>query len=145
VSAPRGKPLPEPTPETQPFWDGCQQHQLRLQFCTQCQEYFFYPRIFCPRCLSDAVEWRTVSGQGTLLTYVLSARPAPGFEHDLPYAIAIVQLDEGPHLMTNIVGTDLTPEHLPPGMPVQVTFEDVNDRITLPKFQPAAGAAGRRA
>jgi uncharacterized OB-fold protein len=137
VSAPRGKPLPEPTPETQPFWDGCKQHELRIQFCTQCKEYFFYPRIFCPRCLSLDVEWRTVSGKGTLLTYVLSARPAPGFENELPYAIAIVKLDEGPHMMTNIVNTEIKPENLPAGMPVQVTFEDVNDKITLPKFQPA--------
>jgi uncharacterized OB-fold protein len=82
-----------------------------------------------------------VSGKGTLLTYVLSARPAPGFENEVPYAIAIVRLDEGPHLMTNIINTELTPQNLAAGMPVEVVFEDVNDRITLPKFQPA-GAGG---
>ena len=141
MTAPRGKLLPEPTPETAPFWEGCQAHELRLQFCTQCQAYFFYPRIFCPTCLSDAVEWRTVSGKGTLLTYVLSARPAPGFENELPYAIAIVKLDEGPHLMTNIVGTALTPQNLPAGLPVEVVFDDVSDQITLPKFQPAGRGA----
>jgi uncharacterized OB-fold protein len=135
------KPLPTPTPETAPFWEGCQAHELRLQFCTQCQAYFFYPRIFCPTCLSDAVEWRTVSGKGTLLTYVLSARPAPGFENELPYAIAIVKMDEGPHLMTNIVGTALTPQNLPAGLPVEVVFDDVSDQITLPKFQPAGRGA----
>lgn len=141
MSAPRGKLLPEPTPETAPFWEGCQQHELRIQFCTDCQQHFFYPRIFCPTCLSDRVEWRTVSGTGTLLTYVLSARPAPGFENELPYAIAIVKLAEGPHLMTNIVGTEITPQNLKAGMPVEVVFEDVNEKITLPKFQPA-GAGG---
>src|SRR5207249_3817240 len=119
------KPLPTPTPETVPYWEGCKEHELRLQFCTECQAYFFYPRIFCPTCLSDAVEWRPVSGKGTLLTYVLSARPAPGFENELPYAIAIVKLDEGPHLMTNIVNTELTPQALPAGMAVEVVFEDV--------------------
>jgi len=143
VTAPRGKALPEPTPETAPFWAGCKEHELRLQFCTECQQHFFYPRLFCPTCLSDAVEWRTVSGKGTLLTYVLSARPAPGFEHELPYAIAIVRLDEGPHLMTNIVGTAITPQHLQAGMPVEVVFEDVTETITLPKFQPAG--SGRSA
>ena len=131
--------LPEPTPESAPYWEGAKAHELRIQFCTDCQKHFFYPRIFCPTCLSDAIEWRKVSGKGTLLTYVISARPAPGIEP--PYAIAIVQLDEGPHLMSNIVGIDLTPENLPAGMALEVTFEDVNETITLPKFQPAG--AGR--
>jgi hypothetical protein len=130
--------LPTPTPETAPYWEGTRAHELRLQFCTECREHFFYPRIFCPRCLSDAVEWRAVSGRGTLLSYVLSARPAPGFEGELPYAIAIVKLDEGPHLMTNIVGMELTPQNLPAGMPVEVMFEDVNETISLPKFRPVS-------
>jgi hypothetical protein len=130
--------LPTPTPETAPYWEGTRAHELRLQFCTECREHFFYPRIFCPRCLSDAVEWRAVSGRGTLLSYVLSARPAPGFENELPYAIAIVKLDEGPHLMTNIVGMELTPQNLPAGMPVEVVFEDVNETISLPKFRPVS-------
>jgi uncharacterized OB-fold protein len=140
VTAPRGKLLPEATPETAPFWDGCKQHELRIQFCTSCQKHFFYPRIFCTTCLSDQIEWRTVSGKGTLLTYVLSARPAPGFENELPYAIAIVKLDEGPHMMSNIVNTAITPENLKAGMAVEVVFEDVNEKVTLPKFQPAGGA-----
>jgi uncharacterized protein len=139
----RGKALPQPTPETQPYWDGCKAHELRIQFCTDCQAFFFYPRALCPTCLGTSLEWRTVSGKGTLLTYVLSARPAPGFENELPYAIAIVQLDEGPHMMTNIVNTEIAPENLPAGMPVEVVFEDVSDTITLPKFQPVG--AGRSA
>jgi hypothetical protein len=132
--------LPQPTPETAPYWEGTKAHELRLQYCTNCQKHVFYPRIFCPTCLSD-MEWRPVSGKGTLHTYVVSARPAPGFEQDTPYAIAIVKLDEGPHLMTNIVGVEIKPENLPAGMPVEVVFEDVNDTITLPKFRPV-GAGG---
>ncbi len=143
MSAPRGKPLPQPTPETAPYWEGCKAHELRLQFCNDCQAFFFYPRIFCPRCLSENVEWKPVSGKGTLHTYVISARPAPGFENDVPYTIAIVKLDEGPHLMTNIVGVEQKPENLPAGLPVEVVFEDVSDTISLPKFQPAG--AGRNA
>ena len=141
MTTPARKFLPDPTPETAPYWEGAKAHELRIQFCTECQKHFFYPRIFCPTCLSDAVEWRTVSGKGTLLSYVLAARPAPGFENELPYAIAIVKLAEGPHLMTNIVNTELTPANLPAGMAVEVVFEDINDKITLPKFQPAG--AGR--
>lgn len=136
----RPKPLPQPTPETQPFWDGCKAHELRLQFCNDCQAFFFYPRIFCPRCLSDNVEWRTVSGKGTLHTYVINHLPAPGFENDVPYVIAIVALAEGPHLMSDIVGVEPKPENLPAGMPVEVVFTDVNDAISIPKFQPAKGA-----
>jgi uncharacterized OB-fold protein len=143
VSAPRGKPIPQPTPETAPYWEGCKQHELRIQFCNDCQAYFFYPRIFCPTCMSDSVEWRTVSGKGKLLTYVISARPAPGFESETPYAIAIVQLDEGPHLMSNIINTEITPKNLPAGMPVEVVFTDVSDTISVPKFQPVG--AGRSA
>src|SRR3954471_8253816 len=101
MSAPRGKMLPQPTPETAPFWEGCKAHELRLQFCTDCSKFFFYPRALCPTCWGTNLEWRRVSGKGTLTTYVLSARPAPGFENELPYAIAVVTLDEGPHLMTN--------------------------------------------
>jgi uncharacterized protein len=142
VTASRGKPLPQPTPETAPFWEGCKQHELRLQYCTDCNQYVFYPRILCPQCLDSDMEWRAVSGRGTLLTYVISARPAPGFEDEVPYAIAIVKLDEGPHLMTNIVGTEIKPENLPAGMPVEVVFDDVNETISLPKFRPAGAAGG---
>jgi len=143
MTVPYGKPLPQPTPETAPFWEGCKAHELRLQYCGNCQKFIFYPRIFCPTCLSDALEWRTLSGKGTLVTYVLSARPVPGFEQSLPYAIAIVQLDEGPHLMTNIVNTVLTPQNLPAGMPVEVVFDDANESISIPRFQPLR--AGRSA
>ena len=135
------KQLPEPTPETAPYWEGAKAHELRIQYCTECKKHFFYPRIFCPTCMSDAVEWRKVSGKGTLLTYVLAARPAPGFEDELPYAIAIVKLDEGPHLMSNIVNTELTPANLPAGMALEVVFEDIDETITLPKFQPAGRSA----
>ncbi len=138
----RAKSLPQPTPETAPYWEGCKQHELRIQFCTECQKHFFYPRAFCPTCLSDALEWRKVSGKGKLLTYVISARPAPGFENETPYAIAVVELDEGPHMMTNIVNTEITPENLPAGLPVEVVFTDVDENISIPKFQPATKTGG---
>lgn len=142
MTARQGKPRPQPTPETAPYWEGCRQHELRIQFCTECQRYFFYPRLYCPTCLSDAVEWRAVSGRGTLLTYVISHRPAGGFENETPYAIAIVQLDEGPHMMTNIVNTAITPENLPAGLPVEAVFDDVDENISIPKFQPVGAGGG---
>ena len=141
MTMPRGKPLPQPTPETQPYWDGCREGELRIQHCNGCQSYFFYPRIFCPKCLSTDVEWRKVSGKGKLLTYVISARPAPGFEDEMPYSIAIVQLDEGPHMMSNIVNTEVTPQNLKAGMPVEVVFQELGE-ISLPRFQPVGAGGG---
>ena len=75
-------------------------------------------------------------GRGALETYVINHRPAPGFEDDAPYVIAIVSLDEGPHLMTNLVNVEPEPSALPADMPVEIVYDDVTDEVTLPKFQP---------
>jgi hypothetical protein len=85
------------------------------------------------------VEWFTASGRATLYSYVINHRPAPGFESDSPYAIAVVQLAEGPRMMTNITGIPNTPEDLVLDMPLQVTFEQRGD-VSLPLFGPAPGA-----
>lgn len=130
------KPVPQPSPETQPFWEGCAAGELRLQRCQSCDSFFFPPRPFCPTCSSSGVEWRPVSGRGTLHTYLINHRPARGFEDDAPYAIAVVQLDEGPRMMSNIVGVENTPENLLLDMPLQVTFEQRGD-VMLPVFEPA--------
>ncbi len=131
--------VPQPTPETQPYWQGCAEGELRLQRCLQCQEFYFPPRPMCPKCWSDQVAWETVSGRGTLYTYVINHRPAPGFEDDAPYAIAVVQLEEGPRLMSNIVEVDNTPENLVVDMPLEVTFEERGD-VMLPQFRPASAS-----
>lgn len=130
------KPLPRPTPETQPFWDGTRAGELRLQRCDACQNVIFPPRPFCPKCASRAVSWFKASGRGVLWSYVINHRPAPGFEADAPYAIAVVKLEEGPTMMTNMVGVEQTPEALKADMPVEVVFEKASDEITLPKFRP---------
>jgi uncharacterized OB-fold protein len=131
-----GKPIPEPTPETQPFWDGCARGELMLQRCRECGEPYFYPRPICPACGSTDVEWFTASGAATLYSYVINHRPARGFEDGGPYAIAVVELAEGPRMMTNIVGVPNTPEDLILDMALQVTFEQRGD-IALPVFAPA--------
>ena len=94
--------MPVPTPETQPYWDGCAAGELRIQRCVDCGEPYFYPRPICPSCGSVNVEWFTASGDATLYSYVINHRPAPGFEDEAPYAIAVVQLAEGPRMMTSI-------------------------------------------
>ena len=131
------KPLPIPTPETQEYWDGAKRHELRIPFCRGCQSHFFYPRPLCPKCHSWDVEWRTASGRATLHAYAIQQRPqGPGFE-DVPYITAIVQLDEGPRMMTNLIEIEPDPAQLTNGMPLEVVFDDVTDEITLPKFRPA--------
>ncbi len=128
--------LPEPTPETQHFLDGTKLGELRLQRCDECAHAYFPPRPFCPACASRAVTVFAASGRGTLHSYVIHHRPAPGF--DPPYAIAVVELEEGPRLMSNISGIPQTPEALQLDMPLEVEFEAVSDEISLPLFRPAA-------
>lgn len=137
MSAPApAKPAPVPTPETQPFWDGCARGELMLQRCLDCGKPYFYPRPVCPECGSVNVEWFTASGRATLYSYVINHRPARGFEDDAPYAIAVVQLEEGPRMMSNIVGVPNTPEELILDMALQVSFEQRGD-VSVPVFGPA--------
>ena len=132
---PEGKrPLPKPTPETQHYWDGAKAGELRLQSCTDCKHTYFPPRPFCPKCASRNVAVQKASGKAKLFSYVIHHRPAPGF--DPPYAIAVVELAEGPRLMTNIVGCPQTPEALKLDMDLEVTFEKQSDTISLPLFKP---------
>ena len=132
------RPIPKPTPETQEFWDGARRGELRIQRCRSCGKAYFFPRPFCPNCSSLDVEWFTASGSGTLYSYVINHRPAaPGFTP--PYAIAIVELDEGPRMMSNIIGCPQTPEALELDMRLEVAFEKLDDKITLPMFRPAKG------
>ena len=130
------KPIPIPTPESDFFWAKIGEHQLWIQRCIDCFKPFFYPRIVCPNCLSDNIDWFEVSGRGFLYSYMINHRPPPGFEEDAPYAIAIVQLEEGPRMMSNIVGIENTPENLILDMPLKVVFEDVTSDITIPKWCP---------
>jgi uncharacterized protein len=135
MAAPGVKPVPVPTKETQPYWDGCKQHELRVQKCAVCGHHQFYPRLYCTTCMSDRVEWVKTSGRATVLSYTIIYRPVTqAFAGNVPYVVAMVTLDEGPQMMTNIVGCE--PEKVHIGMPVQVTFEDWTEDISVPKFKP---------
>ncbi len=129
---------PKPTPETQHFWDGTQAGELRLQRCDACANIYFPPRPFCPACASRKVSMFKASGKATLYSYVINHRPAaPGFTP--PYAIAVVELEEGPRMMSNIIDCPQTPEALELDMKLEVAFEKLDDKITLPLFRPAKG------
>jgi uncharacterized OB-fold protein len=133
------RPLPVPTPETQHFWDGTRVGELRLQQCNDCQHTYFPPRPFCPECSSRNVQIVVASGRATLESYVISHRPHKAFTG--PYAIALVALEEGPRMMSNIVGCEQTPEALQLDMPLQVTFEDAGADIHLPLFTPTGASS----
>jgi uncharacterized OB-fold protein len=142
VNVPAPEPrrfVPQPTPETQPFWDGTRAGELRLQRCDACTHAYFPPRPFCPKCASRKVSWFKASGRATLYSYVIHHRPVPGFTP--PYSIAVVELAEGPRMMTNMVNCPQTPEALQLDMPVEVVFAKLSDAIALPQFQPVADSA----
>ena len=107
-----------------------------MQRCGDCGKSYFPPRPFCPFCSSRNVLVYPASGQATLYSYVINHLPTPGF--DGPHAVAVVTLEEGPRMMTNIVDCEQTPDTLVLDMPLEVTFERQNDDITLPLFKPAS-------
>jgi uncharacterized OB-fold protein len=131
------KLVPQPNAETQFFWDKANEDELWIQRCNQCNKPYFYPRFFCPRCLSKDVEWFRTSGKGKLHTYMINHRPAPGFEDEAPYAIAVVELDEGVRMMSNIHGIENTPENLVLDMPLEVVFEEIAPGRKVPYWKPA--------
>jgi uncharacterized OB-fold protein len=134
------KAVPQPTPTTAPYWEGTKAGELRLQHCADCRKYIFYPRIRCPHCGSANIPWEATSGRGKLHSYVINHVAAPGWQGETPYVIAIVELDEGPRMMSNLVGVAPDPEQLVLDMPLEVVFVPRGDQV-LPLFQPATGAA----
>ena len=128
--------LPAPDLESMPFWDAAKDGRLLIKHCNACNENHYYPRPFCPECRSPNHEWTRMSGRGTVYTYTIVARPLTRwFKDKVPVAVAVVELDEGVRMMSNVI--DIDPEQVQIGMPVEVTWEDVTDEITLPKFRPA--------
>ena len=130
------KPLPTPSQDSQPYWDACRQHALALQQCDACGAFRFPPSPLCPECWGRASTWRTLSGRGRVYSFVTYRRLYhPGFADDLPYVVAVIALDEGPRLISNVI--DCRPEDVRCDMPVEVVFRDATDRIALPLFRPA--------
>ncbi len=133
------RPLPVPQPESDFYWEKCRQHELWLRQCNDCQKAYFYPRDICPHCFSRNTTWVKASGWGTLYTYAIVYRPpTPAFRDKVPYVVALVELEEGPRMPTNLVGIEPDPAKIKIGMPVVVDFEDVSETISLPVFRPAS-------
>jgi len=129
------KPLPKPTPWSKPFWDGCKNRKLLIQQCISCKKYIFYPKLFCPFCLSPDLSWIEATGKGKIYTYtVVYAYQPTEFSADVPYVVAVIELEEGVKMMSNIV--DCKPDNVRCDMDVEVIFEDITEEFTFPKFKP---------
>lgn len=131
--------LPSPTPETQTFWDKARLGELWLPKCVDTGRVFFPPRAFSPF-TGGPVSWERASGRATLASYVIVYRPAPGFEEEAPYIVAMAALEEGPHMLANLPGTSPEPDKLPIGAPLELTFEERGD-IAVPQFRLTESAA----
>lgn len=131
------KPLPQINADNKPFWDGCKQHRLRFQKCTNCAHVRWPPSIICPECHSSETKWIVAGGKGKVYSFAVYHHAFhKTFENDIPYVVAIVSLDEGPHILSNIIGC--SPEDVRCDMPVEVTWDDVTEEFSLPKFKPAS-------
>jgi uncharacterized OB-fold protein len=130
------KPLPVMTPWSAPFWEGCKRGELLIQKCQDCQTLNFYPKLYCASCLSSNLEWVKAGGKGKVYSYmVVYAFQPTEFAEDVPYVVAVVELDEGVRMMSNIVGCP--PEEVRCDMRVEVVFEKATEEITLARFRPA--------
>ena len=126
------KPMPKPGPESLPFWEGAKARKLMLPRCNACGEFWFPPSLRCPRCLASDFAWRESSGKGRIYSFVVFHRVYhPAYESDVPYVVAIVELDEGPRLLSNIV--DASPDAVLGDARVSVVFDASGD-VTIPKF-----------
>lgn len=130
------KPLPVPAPESEPFWAAAKEHRLSVQKCRACGHLRFPPAAHCPECLSADHDWVEVSGRGRVFSFVTFQRLYnKGWEGEIPYVVALIELDEGPRLLSNVIGIE--PAEVACDMPVKVVFDDVTEDVTLPKFAPA--------
>jgi uncharacterized protein len=120
--------------DTRPYWEATKKEELLIQYCPKCEQYQFYPRILCKNCLSD-VEWVKANGTGFVYSYSVIHRVFnPEFQDKVPFIVALIELDEGPRLMTNLI--DIDPQQVKTGLKVKVDFRETIGEYKLPKFRP---------
>lgn len=130
------RPLPQPIERTRPFWDGLRERKVRIQYSPSSDQWVFYPRSHAPLTLADDLEWREISGAGTLYTYTIARRPtAAEFAGDEPQIIAVVELDEGPRLTSTLV--NVAEDAITVGMRLRPVFDDIDEQTTLLRYEPA--------
>ena len=132
------KPIPSITPDLAEFFAGAKRADLMVQKCDRCGALRFPAYEFCSECLETRASWVAVSGTGKVYSFnIMHQVYHPGFAGEVPYAVVVVELDEGVKFISNLVG--IKPHDIRCGMPVEVTFEKIDEQITLPKFRPRAG------
>jgi len=130
------KPIPRPAPESLPYWEAAKHHRLEIPHCDDCGGHWFPTSRSCPHCLSANVGFKQVSGRGKVFSFVIYDRVYhPSFAADVPYVVALVELNEGPRLISNII--DIAPDQVRCDMRVSVVFDDVAEGVSVPKFKPA--------
>lgn len=128
------KPQPKMTPGAEHYWQSATEEHFVLPQCDDCSEIFFYPRVWCPKCFSQNLSWYKASGKGKVYSFsVVHQAPFPSYKNDVPYVLAIIALEEGPHMMSNVINCD--PQSVLVDMPVNVTFESRGE-MKIPQFQP---------
>ena len=131
------KPLPRITGETKPFWNAARLGTLAIQRCDDCHQYQWYPRGFCSNCWSTHIRYVKASGKGTVWTYTITYQNrSPGFSQEVPYVLALVELDEGVKVFTNII--ECKPDDVQIGMAVEVVFVQATPQIHIPMFKPVS-------
>lgn len=129
------KPIPVPSIESKPYWEGLRQHRLLIQCCNVCCHFWFPPSTHCPNCTCPEFTWTQISGRGKVFSYVVYHRVYhPGFADEVPYTVGLIELDEGPRMISNVIG--IPPVQVVCEMPVEVVFEDISEHTTVPKFRP---------
>ncbi|NWL10284.1 DNA-binding protein [Paenarthrobacter nitroguajacolicus] len=128
-------PVPLATPLTAPYWEGAKRRELWVQQCHSCGRHYFFPRPSCRYCFSTEVGWTVTSGRASLASYIINARPMPSFRTTDPQVIALVDLEEGPRMLTNVIGVEPDPGCLKLGMALQVDFVQRGE-MALPVFRP---------
>ena len=126
-------------PESDFYWEKCKAHELWFRHCKSCDKNYFYPRDICPECFSRDTVWVQSSGKGTLYTFAIVHRgPVPAFRDRAPYVTAMVELEKGVRMPTNLVEVEPDQSAIKIGMALEVVFDDLDDKISLPKFRPAS-------
>lgn len=134
------KPIPVPSDESRPYWQGLAAGKLLMPRCGDCGRWWFPPSLLCPSCNSARWTWTEAKGTGRIFSYVVYHRVYhEGFAGDVPYAVAVIELDEGARMLSNVVG--MPPDQLKCDMRVEIVYERITDTVTLPKFRPLASAA----
>lgn len=132
------KPLPRPTAWSKPFWEAAKQHKLVLKKCKACGHIDHPPYLYCTSCSGEDSEWIEASGKARLYAYAVNTYAVPfPFMEDLPYVLAMVDLPEGPRMISNVVGC--SPKELRNGMELEVIFDQVSPDVVLPKWRPVNG------